>query len=1129
MFDGRVPLPVGAELCGGGARYRITGAPVGRGGSSLVYPASRQGSGRMFMIKECYPLCAEHEYLRRDWMVAPAAQKAGAEEYLARLRADMAREDALGQRLARSSGRALAAWETLRPCRLIVEGRSLEAPEGAFIVMEGPGRGWFLRDLLDECARPPGPGRPLRCGGLPGPELVLRIMEELLKPLRDIHRAGCIHGDVQAENLFLMGPDAERGDIGVGRLLDFGSARELGPDGFTAPIADRRVFFTPGYAAPELLRGNDGRLRLSPASDVYSAGCLLMYLLRGEGYREALGEALALRSGLTPPLTRRQAERCGFHGEAASRLMWLLGRALAAEPEERYAGADAMLDDLLELEQLVLPPKYRLPEDLAGSPYFCEASREKELARLEADFNAGRQPLWVWGIWGVGKTELAKAFGRRMKRRGLDVHLVTSRGSLRETVLGMEFSGLGRPAAGPAREEREYRRRLDILKDWYEDSLLIIDGLGSGARDLDELRAEPEYAELCALKLRLLITTRSRPDTVTPELVALDEAQALALYESAAPTDRSARGEVRALLRELDCHPLAVELCARAVEEDWGVGRVTPRTLLAQFRHGGGGDVHEQLRRLFALQELGEGWRGLLCHIALLPDCGLDAALFLSCEAPEDRRRLRRLEARGWVRRGADDLLRIHPLVRSVLTEELKPRDADCAAFLSAVCEQLGSDTDERLYAQGADLYIRASELLEDEHGDFASCAGRCCYAVGRAAEAAYYAAECLRIREALTPPDALALARARLNCSITQRHFGDLAGAIADAERAAQLLHGLPPCVEQGRAEASLAATYAVMGDARRALRHGERALELLRDTAPGDSPALENAHLILARAHMLSGEAGAAQAHAEKALRLCEARRPEDSLRLADVCALAAEPYLLSEDEEGANRAEALLCRALDIRERRLPWEHADMAAVCGQLSLLYERLGKPELAAEYAGRAQKASQGLRRTGGAKLLKSALRRLAEDEGRTDANALARDLRAAAQAYRLMQEPDEAEPYIRRALSLLEGGAGDALEEYLCLSEAVEISLGRSDTAVALVRAAQAMELLQSRLPEEAGLRSSCALRLADLYRRRGDTERALGYYELAIELQRSCACPDAGLIDLAEQCILTLRAGRR
>ena len=858
MYDGRVPLPVGAELCGGGARYRITGAPVGRGGSSLVYPASRQGSGRMFMIKECYPLCAEHEYLRRDWMVAPAAQEAGAEEYLACLRADMAREDALGQRLARGSGRALAAWETLRPCRLIVEGRGLEAPEGAFIVMEGPGRGWFLRDLLDECARPPEPGRPLRCGGLPGPELVVRIMEELLRPLRDIHREGCIHGDVQAGNLFLMGPDAGRGEIGVGRLLDFGSARELGPDGLTAPITDRRVFYTPGYAAPELLWGNDGGLRLSPASDVYSAGCMFMYLLRGEGYREARGEALALSSGLTPPLTRRQAERCGFHGEAASRLMGLLGRALAAEPRERYAGAGEMLDDLLELERLVLPPKYRLPEGLTGSPYFSEASREKELARLEADFDAGRQPLWVWGIWGVGKTELAKAFGRRMKRRGLDVHLVTGRGSLRETVLGMEFSGLSRPAAGPAREERDYRRRLDILKDWYEDSLLIIDGLGSGARDLDELRAEPEYAELCALKLRLLITTRGRPDTVTPELGPLDEAQALALYESAAPTGRSARGEVRALLHELGCHPLAVELCARAVEEDWGAGLVTPRTLLAEFRHGGGGDVHEQLRRLFALQELGEDCRGLLCHIALLPDCGLDAALFLSCEAAEDRRRLRRLEARGWVRRGADGLLRIHPLVRSVLTEELKPRDADCAAFLGAVSERLGSDTDERLYAQGADLYIRASELLEDAHGDFASCAGRCCYAVGRAAEAAYYAGECLRLREALEPPDTLALARARLNCSITERHFGDLAGAIADAERAAQLLHGLPPCVEQGRAEASLAATYAEMGDARRALRHGERALELLRDTAPGGSPALENAHLILARAHMLSGEAG-------------------------------------------------------------------------------------------------------------------------------------------------------------------------------------------------------------------------------------------------------------------------------
>jgi hypothetical protein len=107
------------------------------------------------------------------------------------------------------------------------------------------------------------------------------------------HERLVIHGDIKPGNL-LVTPDGRL------KLLDFGLA---GMD------AEAR-FFTPGFASPEQERGE----RLTARSDVYSLGALLAALL-------AEFQAPALRA--------------------------ILQKARAADPEERYASAAALHEDLV--------------------------------------------------------------------------------------------------------------------------------------------------------------------------------------------------------------------------------------------------------------------------------------------------------------------------------------------------------------------------------------------------------------------------------------------------------------------------------------------------------------------------------------------------------------------------------------------------------------------------------------------------------------------------------------------------------------------------------------------------------------------------------------------------------------
>ena len=118
-------------------------------------------------------------------------------------------------------------------------------------------------------------------------------------------------------------------------LMDFGAGRELSAKS-GAPAG------TPLYLAPEVLNKRDATIQ----SDVYSLGVLLYHLLtnaypvRGadlHGLREAhqRGESTPLASA-RPDLPTSLAR--------------VIDRAIAPEPERRYASADALAADLASLQ-----------------------------------------------------------------------------------------------------------------------------------------------------------------------------------------------------------------------------------------------------------------------------------------------------------------------------------------------------------------------------------------------------------------------------------------------------------------------------------------------------------------------------------------------------------------------------------------------------------------------------------------------------------------------------------------------------------------------------------------------------------------------------------------------------------
>lgn len=143
------------------------------------------------------------------------------------------------------------------------------------------------------------------------------------------HRQGIIHRDIKPANLLLEieGGRAKLADFGVARLFDPGSGAQNDTPGGT-----------PGYMAPEIIRGEEGDAR----SDLFSLGVTLYELLCGKRPFEGrdIGEvALRTREGEAIPLRERTAQ-------LPEALYRFVARAMAHEPADRYPDAAVLATDL---------------------------------------------------------------------------------------------------------------------------------------------------------------------------------------------------------------------------------------------------------------------------------------------------------------------------------------------------------------------------------------------------------------------------------------------------------------------------------------------------------------------------------------------------------------------------------------------------------------------------------------------------------------------------------------------------------------------------------------------------------------------------------------------------------------
>src|SRR5215204_1260168 len=177
---------------------------------------------------------------------------------------------------------------------------------------------------------------------------------QVAEALGAAHERGMVHRDIKPQNVLLTA-------TGRAKVADFGIARA----GSSATISRTgSVMGTAGYMSPEQALGKPA----TPKSDLYSLGVVLYEALTGElPYTADNPIAVSIKhvnEPLRPPVQRNPRIPRGMNA--------LVTKLLAKDPEDRYADADELADDLWRVNRGLKP--FAAGVDMMQRPHAAIAS-----------------------------------------------------------------------------------------------------------------------------------------------------------------------------------------------------------------------------------------------------------------------------------------------------------------------------------------------------------------------------------------------------------------------------------------------------------------------------------------------------------------------------------------------------------------------------------------------------------------------------------------------------------------------------------------------------------------------------------------------------------------------------------
>lgn len=445
----RKPLSFGTVLHGNNREYHIVRV-VAEGGTSLVYDAyienlDAQGNVSTkdaVLVKECYPLkvyCIDRDDDGRTLFIPERAseQNQRFDMYKRRFRSEVDVYNAL----------TVSEQDGIRREKAAL----FQIPE----TFNENGTVYTAIRTEDNCR--------LFCNlsDLAPYELCICV-RDLLRALGEIHKANYLHLDLCPRNIVRL----SNGSV---KIIDLNSALHMEKIGEAT-----RFSSSPGFSAPSTERSHE---RVSVQTDLYSVGAILFYFLNDF-------IPISDQQAQHPESLRRyalpRAKEFGRH--AQSLLQDILRQSIVWNSDKRFKSAEAFEKAMGELCHAIRPSKPHLQSVIDTPKNTYRERRADEEHIHDLFFQKGKRAVFLHGIGGIGKSQLARGYAARYDATD---PLKTEQSGYR-TIVVADYRKSGsfeallndlpvHTGGGDDPPQQRRQKRLDCLKDLTDATLIVVD------------------------------------------------------------------------------------------------------------------------------------------------------------------------------------------------------------------------------------------------------------------------------------------------------------------------------------------------------------------------------------------------------------------------------------------------------------------------------------------------------------------------------------------------------------------------------------------------------------------------------------------------------------------------------
>lgn len=318
--------------------------------------------------------------------------------------------------------------------------------------------------------------------------------------------------------------------------------------------------------------------------------------------------------------------------------------------------------------------------------------RQGLIEKIHNTFLSGKTAIFLEGIGGIGKSELAKQYAASYRDFYDTVVFAAYQDSLCSIFCNDEIVHIEnlRPRESEEQPHTYFERKLRALRAFgNEKILLIIDGF-----DVDQ---DADLSSLLDGNYRVLITTRNaHPGFTTINVDAIsDEAVLLQIFEKnyGSPLDCDDRAFLPEIFQMVEHHTYTIELVAKQMAASF----LSTAEMLRQLRErqfneeiiekiegrNSRNSLFGHICSLFNMNDLEEEEKQILRVVSLTGNNGISAKRLKEWAGLPSFEVVNQLVSRSWLRRESATKLSMHPLVREVVYSLLTPTEENMANFLN--------------------------------------------------------------------------------------------------------------------------------------------------------------------------------------------------------------------------------------------------------------------------------------------------------------------------------------------------------------------------------------------------------------------------------------------------------------